>query len=479
MVKPFLYSEICRRLPPRPSVDFLPAIRAHVQKAAGILVVLDDDPTGMQTVHDVPVLTDWAIETLAAEMSKDTGLFYVLTNSRSLSEQAAVELAREAGAHLAEAARMTGRPVTVISRSDSTLRGHYPAEVDALAAQLGLSDAMQVVIPFFEEGGRITLGNVHYVREGDTLVPAGETPFARDSLFGYAASDLVEWIHEKTDGRIPAEAVAALSLETIRQGGPERIAEQLLQSRGKKACVVNAVDYHDLEAVTLGLLKAEEKGMRFVYRTAASFVRTRAGLGARPLVSAAQLCLDADAPGLILAGSHVPKTTAQLDHLMAHGDVSAIPIHVEKLLTEDSFGKEVQRASDAMNEAMGRQQDVLLFTSRKFAAGRDTGDSLRIGRVIRQGVIAVMDRLDIRPRYIIAKGGITASDVATDVLGIRRGWAVGQLLPGVPVWKTGPESRFPGLAYVVFPGNVGDVDALTAAVQKLRPGFSGDVQGKG
>jgi uncharacterized protein YgbK (DUF1537 family) len=40
-------------------------------------------------------------------------------------------------------------------------------------------------------------------------------------------------------------------------------------------------------------------------------------------------------------------------------------------------------------------------------------------------------------------------------------------LPGIPVWQLGEESRFPGMNYVVFPGNVGGADALLHAYQKL------------
>jgi len=46
---------------------------------------------------------------------------------------------------------------------------------------------------------------------------------------------------------------------------------------------------------------------------------------------------------------------------------------------------------------------------------------------------------------------------------------LGQILPGVPVWKLGAESRFPNLAYIVFPGNVGDAHSLADVVRQLKP----------
>jgi uncharacterized protein YgbK (DUF1537 family) len=57
--------------------------------------------------------------------------------------------------------------------------------------------------------------------------------------------------------------------------------------------------------------------------------------------------------------------------------------------------------------------------------------------------------------------------VGVKALGVVRATVLGQAAPGVPVWRTGPESRFPGLSYVIFPGNVGDVDTLRVIVEKL------------
>jgi uncharacterized protein YgbK (DUF1537 family) len=53
-------------------------------------------------------------------------------------------------------------------------------------------------------------------------------------------------------------------------------------------------------------------------------------------------------------------------------------------------------------------------------------------------------------------------------LGVKRAMVLGQILPGIPVWELGPETKFPGLPYVVFPGNVGGPDALKEVVRKLK-----------
>ena len=95
---------------------------------------------------------------------------------------------------------MAHPPPFVISRSDSTLRGHYPGEVEALAQALGEPYHATLLIPFFLEGGRYTLHDVHYLQDGDTLTPVGESEFAKDTTFGFASSDLRAWVAEKTGG---------------------------------------------------------------------------------------------------------------------------------------------------------------------------------------------------------------------------------------------------------------------------------------
>jgi uncharacterized protein YgbK (DUF1537 family) len=82
-------------------------------------------------------------------------------------------------------------------------------------------------------------------------------------------------------------------------------------------------------------------------------------------------------------------------------------------------------------------------------------------------LIALVQRITATPRFLVAKGGITSSDIATGGLGVRRAHVLGQLIPGVPVWRLGAESRFPGMAYVVFPGNVGDDRALAEGMTRL------------
>lgn len=452
--------ETLANLPPEWPVSVLPQVQAQVRSGGRKIVVLDDDPTGTQTVYDIPVLTEWSVEALAQELLADSPAFYLLTNSRSMPLPQAQAVNADIGRNLLAAAYQTGRDFVVVSRSDSTLRGHFPGEVEALAEALERPFDAWLIIPFFLEGGRYTIDDIHYVAEGESLVPAGETPFAQDKAFGYHASNLKEWVAEKTGGAVAAEAVASITIDDIRRGGPDRVAEKLSQLSGGAVCVVNAASYRDIGIFVSGLLQAEAQGQQFLYRTAASFVRVRAGLGPHPLLTPAELDIGGPGGGLIVVGSYVPKTTRQAEMVLAQSTVTAVEIDVEALLVDHRQAAEIERVAGQADELLSQNQDVLLYTSRQLISGSDADASLTIGRRVSDSLVRIVQAISTRPRYLLAKGGITASDVATQGLGIKKALVLGQILPGVPVWQAGSESRYPGLTYIVFPGNVGGPEAL-------------------
>jgi uncharacterized protein YgbK (DUF1537 family) len=461
--------DLFRDLPPEWPQEMLPLIREQVGASGRKVIVLDDDPTGTQTVHNTPVLTEWAVEALVSELQKDFPAFYILTNSRSLTLPAARSLNTDIGRNLVEAGRRANRDFVVVSRSDSTLRGHFPGEVEALA--LGLEENFDgwIVIPFFLEGGRYTLGDTHYVEETGWLVPSAETEFARDSVFGYRSSNLRDWVEEKTGGRVSSEDVVSISIEDLRMGGPAKVKERLLRLQESKICVVNAAGYRDVEVFVKGLLDAEAQGRRFLYRSAASFVRVRAGISPRPLLSSSDLDAPTKGGGLTLVGSYVPKTTRQLQKLLALPHMEGIEINVEELLNGDRSSAEIDRVLRTAEGSLQSEKDVVIYTSRRLmTAGHAEGD-LSIGSRVSEALITTLQRINAKLRYLIAKGGITASDVATKGLNVKRALVLGQILPGVPVWRLGPESRHAGIPYIVFPGNVGGDEALAETVQALRP----------
>ncbi|MFM9956062.1 MAG: four-carbon acid sugar kinase family protein [Opitutaceae bacterium] len=457
-------------LPPIWPTDVL---AANAASASGrTLVVLDDDPTGTQTVHDIAVVTTWDVATLTAELAAAPACFYILTNSRSLTPAATRALHLELATNLRSASLATGRAFVLASRSDSTLRGHYPLETDTLSSALGPFD-VTLLTPYFEAGGRYTLNDTHYVAEGDRLVPAAETPFARDAAFGYRHSHLPSWVEEKTAGRTRAADVATISLNELRSGGPLAVAAKLRALPRGSVCIVNAAAPRDIEVFAAATLAAESTGSRFLYRTAAGFVAARLGQSPQHALlppSAYFGPATFQSPtvgGLTLVGSYVPKTSAQLAALLATSAITSIELDVAALLDDTRRPATLAAAVAQTNTALAAGRDTVVFTSRQLITSSDATASLAIGRRVSDALIFLIQNLTVAPRYLIAKGGITSSDTATLGLGVRRVLVLGQALPGVPVWQLGPEAKFPGLGYVVFPGNVGSDTALADLVARL------------
>lgn len=458
-------------LPPESSTSLLAEIGTEGSALGHKLVILDDDPTGTQTVYDVPVLTEWSVEALMRELREPEDAFYILTNSRSLTREAAFQLNREIAIHLRMAAERTRRVIEVISRSDSTLRGHFPAEINALMEGLLLSPDGILIIPAFFEAGRYTIHDTHYVADGEHLIPAAETEFARDSYFGYHNSDLRGWLMEKTGRALTHDEVVSISIDDIRQGGIAAVETVLLGATGGQFIIVNAAAYSDLEIFVLALVHAMRAGKRYLARTAASYVRARMALSPRPLLTRADIIRGVENTsrgGLIVAGSYIGKSTRQIEAALALPNVAGVELRAEQLLSDAGRVEAIEGALELISCHLAVNRDTLLYTSRTLITGRTQEETLHIGQRISAALIEVVRRLAVRPCWLIAKGGITSSDIATKALGVRRAWVLGQLLPGISVWKLGHEARWKELPYIIFPGNVGDDQAIAEAIRRLR-----------
>ncbi|MDD7942608.1 four-carbon acid sugar kinase family protein [Actinomycetospora lutea] len=449
------------RLATLPPVRAVPAeqVRAALVGTPTV-VVLDDDPTGTQTVRDLPVLTRWAADDVEWALAQATPAFFVLTNTRSLGPDDAAARDREVVRTCLEAARRRGVELIFASRSDSTLRGHFPLETDVIAQEAGSPDAV-VLVPAYTDAGRITLDGVHWLREGadgTDLVPVAESEFATDATFGYRSSRLADWVAEKSGGAVPAADVAEVRIEQLRAGRPTLPAARVI--------AVDTVVDDDLRAAVLAILAAERDGARFVYRVGPSFVRARAGQPEQPPIADAAL-RDAvgRGPGLVVVGSHVGRTRRQLERLDARRDLARVEIDVPTVLDDAARDAHLERAVDELAASLGRSTTVLA-TSRTLVTGRDEAESLDIARRISAALTAVTARAVAAhpPAWVLAKGGITSSDVATVSLRADRAWVRGSLLPGiVSLWA--PTS---GPPLVVFAGNVGGDDALADVVDRLE-----------
>lgn len=449
-------------------------LEAEIKASNKKIVVLDDDPTGVQTVHDISVYTSWDKDSIRAGFDEENSLFYVLTNSRGFTAEQTTKAHHEIAAVVDEVAKETGKEYIFISRSDSTLRGHYPLETELLKADYEKNTGKvidgEILCPFFKEGGRFTIENVHYVKYGDELVPANETEFAKDKTFGYTAATMPEYVEEKTKGEYKKEDVTCISLEDIHNMEIDKIEEQLLAVHDFNKIIVNAVDYVDVKVFCVALYRAMRKGKVYMMRTAAAIVKVMGGVTSQPLLTREQMVVkETENGGIIVVGSHTEKTTRQVEALKELKEIEFIELDATLVKDDAAFEAEVQRCLEKEEACIKSGRTVCCYTTRALITA-DTGDKedeLRLSVKISDAVQSLVGRLSVTPAFVIAKGGITSSDVGTKALAVKRANVLGQIRPGIPVWQTGDESRFPLTPYVIFPGNVGDDETLREAVEIL------------
>lgn len=432
-------------------------------------IVVDDDPTGNQTVYGIPLLTSWSMDIFVKEFLEGTPVFYILTNSRSLSPEATSNIYKTIAKNILKAAAVTKRDFTIISRSDSTLRGHFPLEPKTLQTNLKLDNAITVFLPVMFEGQRVTINGVHYIKNEDELLPVNETPFAQDHSFKYANADLKQYIEEKTEGTVEASEVFSFSLEQIRTLDIAVLAENILEIPSQSYCIFDSLNYNDLDKVSQALLRAEKLGKQILYRTSSSFIPSYIGLKPRDLLTPNEIFNKTNKNGgLIIVGSYVKKSSDQLHNALSlfNSDTS-IEVDVTKVLQEerDNYIKSIIKKIDTN---ISKGEDVIIFTSREIVTAEDTNETIDIASKISGALVALVQGISERPKYIISKGGITSHDIAISGLGMKRSKVLGQVQAGIPLWEMGPDTRFPRLPYIVFPGNVGNPTSLKTIITKLN-----------
>ena len=443
------------------------------------IIVLDDDPTGSQTVHGCLLLTRWDPRTLSKALQDAAPLFFVLTNTRGMSAERASQVTRDVSVNLRAAfgqLKALGIKINPIfvSRSDSTLRGHYPVETDVMTEELGPFDA-HFLVPAFFEGGRITRGGIHHLIVDGKPIPVHETEFARDSVFGYRHSYLPDYVAEKTRGRIPASRVERFLLDDPQDTIPTR----LRRLRNNTCCIVDGEKQSDLDRFAAHIKDAAEDGKRFLFRSAASLLTSLAKLPPQP-VDAVHMAtyVRNGCPGAVIVGSHVRKTTAQLEKLLQQHATVAIEVNVESI--ERDRETLLQEALAAISFAHDAGKTPVVFTSRTEKTFVNQRMRLAFGERVSALLMDIVRRLPPTIGFLISKGGITSNDVLSEALALHTSRVLGQILAGCSVTRC-PEDhpRFPNLPVVIFPGNVGDDDALATVFQRLTTHLAAPMAGVG
>lgn len=440
------------------------------------LLILDDDPTGSQCVSQMPVAFEEDAQLIHQTLQDPGSACFVLTNSRALDEADAVAKNRRVltGVLKEFGARAKDAGLHLVSRSDSTLRGHVLAEPNALAdtlAEAGIETDAFIFCPAMIEAGRFTEGDVHYALIDGQPVRVEDTDFAKDATFGYRHSNLAQFLEEKSGGAVKATDVLSLSLGDIRSG-VDTVVQKLATARNRTWVVVNATDYSDMETVADALTQLEAQGRVFVTRCGPSFVRPLAGQQGAQVLGAQDITLDCErlSHGLLVVGSHVGLTTQQLTQVQAQSGLVEHELQVEKLLDQATRASHIDEIVAQIRQNL-EANDCVVYTSRTLVSTDSPEESLAIARSVSDAVVEVVQKVrTARPAWVIAKGGITSHEVAHRGLGIRLATAQGQFFPGQISLFTPVEApaEVLGIPYVVFPGNVGGRGALADVVARLK-----------
>lgn len=416
-----------------------------------LTVVLDDDPTGTQSASDVEVLLEWDKAAIAAALQAH-GAVYLQTNSRAVPAAQAAELAGAIRAQVDAVSRELGMPVLVVLRGDSTLRGHVFAESDVFAGD----DACILFVPAFPAGGRTTVGSIHRAVIDGVDTPVGQTEFARDPVFGYQSSDLVEWTAEVGHRRaIP------VVLTDLRASGGQAVAVALDAAAPRELVVPDVATDADIALVHAGLMAAIRAGTGVVVRAAAPLAAMCAGRLSRGYLPRP---LRPERPGvLVVCGSHTAAATAQLQRLADWAGVDPVVIP-----TDEAFANPAAaggRAADLARSQLESGGVAILGSARDR---RPQDDSLEHGALVMSALITAATAVKPLVGTVVSKGGITSAEVARTCFAARTAHVRGQVAPGISVWDLGSSAQ--RALQVIVPGNVGDADTLVDVMHALGVG---------
>jgi len=398
------------------------------------MVVFDDDPTGIQTVHGCLLVTDWSDDNIRMAMLDEVPFFYILTNTRALTAEAARKTLTTALETVIRVNQEFGYRLICVSRSDSCLRGHFPLEPNVMREVL-MKHGYKVWprIPFapaFIESGRFTIDGTHYLRDGERLIPVSESEFARDNVFGYKHSHLVDYIREKG-------------------GNPEDYD------------IVNAQNYEELNSFRDALFaELEGEECAIVIRSSSSLPRSMSGIVDKPFLSREDLGIQANGTGIFIVGSHVKKTTEQLDYLLKLSGVKGIELSIDDILNHSDAL--MSRTLESIKSLSSNGITPVVYTARKEVRIEDVTQRLSLGQTVSEFLVDIVRRLPVCPNYVVAKGGITSHDILTKGLAVKTARVMGQVINSVPCVMT---ERFP---YIIFPGNVGSPRSLEEIYQVLK-----------
>jgi len=433
-------------------------------------VVIDDDPTGSQTVQDCLLLLKWDCSTLVKGFESKSNLFFILANTRSLSENDAQLTIEEICNNLKTVinSKAYEEEIIFISRGDSTLRGHNFLEPSALNSCLGPFDAT-FHIPAFIEGKRFTINGTHFVDK----TPISQTIFAKDKIFGYETSNVKNLLFQQSKSQINFEDIQNLLFSDIEMLNDEEnniVFKTLKNLKNNQHVIVDVANYSQIKKFSLVIQKLI-KNKKFLFRTAASFISS---ISDKKSVSQSEIFFSnlrisnkekSLLPGLIIVGSYVELSTIQLNNLLEISNCKPVELDVFEFFSITSSNNNQSQRNLLKNKLLKeirysfeKGKTPVLFTSRKFMF-LDSSELLNFYNLLACFIAELVADLKYEIGYLISKGGITTNLILSNGLNADYVYLEGQILTGISVvtynLKNGEK-----LPIVTHPGNIGSKDSL-------------------
>ncbi len=408
-------------------------------------IVLDDDPTGTQCATGVTVLLRWNVDSIV-KVLRDADSVYIQTNSRALSQSDAVALTKSIKVDGDAAGAILGEEIEYVLRGDSTLRGHVFTETEVF-----LNGKNSILfLPAYPDVGRTTIDGVHYVRIEGKNKRADQTEFAHDPVFSFKTSTMVDFVTEKSE-RIGFH----FSLADVRDGA-ESLSQKFAAVSPGNVIVPDAENDADIEIISDAVKILRASAAPLVVRSAAPLAASLAGVRSKALLKAP--LKTGTFATLLVAGSHTEGATKQLAQISARwGD--------PELVSTDAAMRSPKSAAEMVIEGarvkIAERNFAIVASERVRLAEHNT---LEHGGKVMEAIIFSVQGLCAYVDVVVAKGGITSAEVARAGIGANEGWVLGQILPGISIWRV-QDRNGRELLYVVVPGNVGDPDTLMKVLE--------------
>ena len=418
--------------------------------------MLDDDPTGVQTLAGLTVVLDWQPPRVAAAFEHGSAV-HLLTNSRAFSPAEARALAASAARAVAEAAP----EAAVVLRGDSTLRGHV------LEEYLGVVDARSsagypplLLAPALPTAGRVTVGGVQYLERGGARVPVHLTEFAADGQFSFRSSRLLEWAEERSAGLFKAADGIEVGLADVRSSGGRAVTEALeraARAARPTAIAADAETADDVAAVAHGFRLAVTSGVEVVLRCGPAVAGALGGATAAALSE-----MPSAEEVLLICGSYVAGSGRQLKALAGRYPQAMVEVDAHLLAAGDQT--QLAEAAAAVSARLDSHGLAVLATPR---ARPSSLANLASGLQVADGVAQIVRQVD-RPRaVIVVKGGVTSAVVLRNALRAVEADVIGPVLPGVALWRADDDQGRERIV-VVVPGNVGEDGLLVRIIDSIK-----------